>query len=98
MLHTLKKSSETKIGVFINRLTMTIAVIQGVVWIPQIIKILQTQNVSSISIYSIGLLWMTSLVWLTYGIYHGEKPIIISAGGSSICIGIIVISTLMLTA
>lgn len=77
---------------FVDRFTMIIASIQFSVWLPQIVKILQTKDVSGISPYSLLMILFLNAVWFVYGMVHHERPMLISCAGSSACVTVILIS------
>lgn len=55
-----------------------VAVLGPLVAIPQVLKIWIEQNASGVSIISWGAYLLGSIIWITYGLIHNEKPIIIS--------------------
>jgi uncharacterized protein with PQ loop repeat len=55
-----------------------IAVIYPLSIIPQVVKIVQIQDASSISVISFGLKACFSIPWIYYGIKHKSNPIILS--------------------
>ena len=63
---------------FLDRLLVVIAVVGPLVSIPQLWAVYSTHDAANISFFSWGLWALFNLVWLTYGIVHKEKPIIIT--------------------
>lgn len=86
------RTKSSPFGNFIDTLVIVAALSQTIIWLPQILKIFSSKNVEGISSLSILMIWITSIIWLSYGLYHKEKPLIISASGVSVCTTIILIS------
>jgi len=97
MNHTTFKNrnQQSSFGKLIDTLVIVAALSQTIIWMPQILKIFITKNVEGISFLSIIMIWITSVIWLTYGMYHKEKPLIISSSGVSACTTIILLSLVL---
>jgi len=62
----------------IDNLIYAVAVLAPIMTIPQILKIWVYQNAAGVSLISWASYLIFAFVWLSYGIIHKEKPIIIT--------------------
>lgn len=53
-------------------------VVMGLGWWPQVFKIFKTKSVSDLSITTYLIFWPALIIWLIYGFYINEFPVIIS--------------------
>ena len=63
---------------FIDKLIYVVAVLGPIMTIPQLIKIWVDKNAAGVSVLSWGSYLVLAIFWLTYGIVHKEKPLIIT--------------------
>ena len=63
---------------FIDRLIYVVAIVGPIITIPQVLKIWLEQSAAGVSLVSWSFYLIGSLIWLSYGIMHKEKPIILS--------------------
>src|SRR3989344_8553323 len=61
---------------FLDRLLVMIAFIAPLFTLPQIYKILSTQNANEISTITWGAYAFFNIPWIVYGVAHKDKPII----------------------
>jgi uncharacterized protein with PQ loop repeat len=61
-----------------DKLIYLVIFIAPIMTIPQILKIWVEKNASGLSIFSWGTYAIGSMLWLSYGFLHKEKPLIIS--------------------
>ena len=64
----------------IDRLAFANGVLSGMSIIPQVVQVLVTKEVAGISTLSYALIWINSIIWLTYALHRG----LISLGISSV--------------
>jgi len=76
------KATKQEIKV-IDRIIYFIAIIGPLMLIPQLLRIWVTNDATSIALATWISFTIFATIWLLYGIYHKEKPIIIS---NTICI------------
>ncbi len=57
--------------------------------IPQTIKIIKTKSTKGISSWSYGILFFGNILWILYGIFRNDLPIILSNSISAVLCGII---------
>jgi len=70
--------SRNKLKGFMDTIIYIVAVLGPLIAIPQVLKIWQVQDASGVSLITwIGYL-LGGFFWLSYGILHKEKPIIIT--------------------
>ncbi len=62
----------------LDSLVMAVAVVWPAMFIPQILEIYQSQNATSINIYSFLASSLMVMPWIAYGIVHREKAIWVS--------------------
>jgi uncharacterized protein with PQ loop repeat len=62
----------------LDKLLLVIAAIGPIMNIPQAIQIFATKNASGLSLLSYASFTFFDIFWLTYGIVHKEKPIILA--------------------
>jgi uncharacterized protein with PQ loop repeat len=62
----------------LDQTLLIVAIIGPLMSLPQIIKIYYYQNAASISTFTFSAFFFFNILWLTYGIVHKEKPIIIA--------------------
>lgn len=76
---TVKRNGPNR-TLFVNLIGTTAAIISAISLLPQLFDVFKTKNVEGISVSTITLIFITSLLWLTYhilmGTYHGS----VSAG------------------
>ena len=63
---------------YLDKTLLAVAIIGPIMSLPQIIKIYTLKNAASISTISFSAFAFFNILWLTYGIVHKEKPIIIA--------------------
>jgi uncharacterized protein with PQ loop repeat len=63
---------------FLDKAIYAIGVIGPVMTIPQITKIWIDKNAAGVSVISWTAYLVTAFFWLVYGVFHKEKPIIIT--------------------
>lgn len=80
---------------FIDKVIFVVALFSPIMTIPQVWKIWSDKDAAGVSALTWSSYIFTSIIWLMYGIYHREKPIIISYILWIILEVIIVIGTLM---
>lgn len=61
-----------------DKLIYMIIIVAPIMTIPQLMKIWVEKNASGLSIISWGTYALGSVLWLSYGFLHKEKPLIIS--------------------
>ena len=76
-IHT-KNQNPKKFKKTIDYLIYAVAILAPIMTIPQVLKIWVYQNASGISLISWTSYLIFAFVWLSYGIVHKEKPIIIT--------------------
>ena len=62
---------------FIDHLIYVFTIIVPVMTLPQVYKIWFYQTAEGVSLVTWGVLFVNAFVWLSYGIVHKEKPLII---------------------
>jgi uncharacterized protein with PQ loop repeat len=62
----------------LDKILLVVAVVGPLMSLPQIIKIYYYHNAASISTITFSSFILFNILWLTYGIVHKEKPIIIA--------------------
>jgi len=92
-----KKSLDKKLKRFFDGIIYPVAIIEPILAAPQVVKIFTTKSAGDLALSSWVLYLAASLIWLSYGFFHREKPVIISSVlwlvvGSSIVIGILLYS------
>ncbi len=70
---------------FLDRAIYVVGFLTIIMTIPQIVKIWAHHDATGVSAVSWGFFLLASLFWMTYGIAHKTKPIIISY----ICSGVV---------
>ncbi len=65
---------------FIDRIIYFIVFIGPLMTITQVVEIWINKNASGVSIITWGAYLFTSMFWLNYGLFHKDRPIILSAG------------------
>jgi uncharacterized protein with PQ loop repeat len=65
---------------FFDRIVMITGVISPIMTIPQLLTIWSQKRAGDVSLYTWGAYLCGSLVWVTYGFLHKQKPIIFSNG------------------
>jgi len=63
---------------FLDKLIFVVGVLGPLMTIPQVIKIWVEHNAAGVSFLTWSSFLIFDSVWLTYGIVHKEKPIIVS--------------------
>jgi uncharacterized protein with PQ loop repeat len=71
------RENDTRWKRFINRIIYIVALFGPIVTIPQVVKIWINRDATDISILTWASYFIFSLVWISYGIIHDEKPITI---------------------
>ncbi|HLA54669.1 MAG TPA: SemiSWEET transporter [Flavobacterium sp.] len=74
---------------YIKILGLAAAVLTTASNIPQAFKIIKTKTTKGISSLSYGMLFTGGIVWIIYGIYRDDLPIILANGISAVLCGII---------
>lgn len=74
---------------YIQILGFTAATLITAANVPQAFKIIRTKSTKGISALSYGMLLLGGLLWLAYGLFKTDWPIILSNGISAILCGII---------
>ena len=69
---------KNKLKKFMDKAIYFIAFFAPLMTIPQILKIWVEKNAAGISLISWGSYLIAATFWLTYGIIHKEKPIIVT--------------------
>ena len=64
----------------VDNLIYVVGVIGPIMTVPQILKVWIDKNASGISIISWIAYSIMAMFWITYGIMHKEKPIIVTSG------------------
>ena len=64
---------------FVDRIIVFIAVIAPLTTIPQVLKIYLEKQVAGLSLETWLMYTVFNIIWVAYGIFHREKPIIISS-------------------
>ncbi len=72
------KHSKHKLKKFMDKAIYFVAFFGPLMTIPQVMKIWVEKNASGISLISWGSYLIAATFWLTYGIIHKEKPIIVT--------------------
>ena len=72
-----------------------IAIVSPIMTLPQVYQIFSTKQAAGVSIASWTAYIITSLVWLSYGFMHKEKPIIINSVIGGILSFCVVVGALM---
>ena len=72
--HNHHKRLDKKIGTIMYGL----ALLGPIMTLPQVIAIWQTKDVGGFSLLTWGTYLFLSVAWLLYGMYHQEKPLIVS--------------------
>jgi len=67
-----------KLKNFVDRLIYIMATIMPVFTLTQVFKIWYYQNAAGVSLIAWSAYFLATVVWLSYGILHKEKPIIYS--------------------
>ena len=73
-----KYPSKDKIKRTMDHLIYFVAIFGPIMTLPQIWKIWVDKSVSGVSLITWSAYLITACLWLTYGIIHREKPIIVS--------------------
>ena len=64
-----------------------IAIVSPLTIVPQITQIYQTKDVDGVSLITWIFSFLTSLIWIVYGLHHQDKPIIFnSIMGGTFCL------------
>jgi uncharacterized protein with PQ loop repeat len=74
-----KRNLKRKFKKFINKSIFGIAILSPVMTIPQILKIWYEKTASGVSLLTWSVYLIVAFFWLSYGIFHREKPIIINS-------------------
>jgi len=69
---------KNKLKNFVDRLIYIMATVMPIFTITQVFKIWYYQNAAGVSLIAWLAYFFATVVWLTYGILHKEKPIIYS--------------------
>lgn len=78
-----------------DKVMYPIGIVGPALGIPQVLKIFVEKEASSVSIFTWSGFIVISIIWLTYGILHREKPIIIANIGYMSVQGLIVLGAIM---
>jgi uncharacterized protein with PQ loop repeat len=73
------KKVKTKLESVIDKLIYFVAIVGPLSTVPQVLKIWNLKNAAGISALTWFFYIFINFFWLTYGIIHKEKPIIITA-------------------
>ncbi len=73
-----EKLHEKKYVRFIDGAVFIVAFVGPLTTAPQVFRIFHTQNAEGVSVLTWFLYILVQAVWLLYGIFHKNKPIIIS--------------------
>lgn len=90
-----KKSSITKFQKVLDKLIYVVAVIGPLMTLPQVLKIWLGKDATGVSVISWGAFLLLNVFWLSYGIIHKEKPVILSACAFAVVELFIVIGTIL---
>ena len=86
----------TRFGRLVDKAVYLSAIILPLINIPQLYRIWLTRDVTGISLISWIGFSLFSMVWVTYGVLHKEKPIIFLNAGLFIIQVLIVVSVIYL--
>lgn len=67
-----------KLRKFIDKLIYLMATVMPIFTLTQVFKIWYYQNAAGVSLIAWSAYFFATIIWLTYGILHEEKPIIYS--------------------
>jgi len=93
--HFLRKKKKNKIKGTVDHLIYGVVIIGPVMNLPQLLQIWIKKNAAGVSTISWASFALFSFIWLLYGIYHKEKPLIIMNSALIVIQGSIVISALL---
>ena len=77
-VHVMKKKTGKKDHLIIDKLILFVAIMAPLMTVPQVLKIWVYQNATGVSLLSWASYLIFAFIWLSYGIAHKEKPIIIT--------------------
>jgi uncharacterized protein with PQ loop repeat len=86
--------TKKKVALF-DRMVVVTSLVAPIMTIPQVVQIWSTQNAQGVSLYTWGTYFIGSLIWITYGIIHKEKPILYSYSLFFIVNGLVVLGVLL---
>jgi uncharacterized protein with PQ loop repeat len=75
-----KYPSRNKFKRFIDNSILFVSIIGPIMTIPQVVEIWYGQNAAGVSLTSWTTYLFSAIFWLSYGLIHKEKPIIIANG------------------
>lgn len=64
---------------FVDRIILAVAVISPLMTLPQVFKIWYYQSAAGVSLITWASYLIFAVVWFSYGIFHKNKPIIVSS-------------------
>ncbi len=64
---------------FVDKIIVFVAVIAPLTTIPQILKIYLEKQVAGLSLETWLMYTVFNVIWVAYGVFHREKPVIISS-------------------
>lgn len=80
---------------YIDSLMTLIGGMASVSSVPQVLKIMQTGDVSGISVTTQVLALSAVIAWFLYGIYIKNKPLAITSGISTLVLGTVLVQLLI---
>lgn len=81
----------------IDRLAFANGILSGVSMLPQAIQAIVTREVAGISILTSILIWVNSIIWLTYALHRGLISLAISSVLNVIASTLLLVSLLILS-
>ena len=90
-----KKRTRNTFGRGLDSIIYLAAFMSPFALVPQLIELYSTKNVTSLSLVTWVILFLGNCIWLMYGIYHREKPIVITNALLALFNGTIVIGILL---
>jgi len=98
-VHTLKrkqsKKKTSRTTILFDKLVIIMGVANLFATLPQVFVIWTDKNAAGVSSYSWGYYALFSVVFLTYGILHREKPIIASYMGNVVLFSAIFVGSIL---
>lgn len=90
-VHECEKEKRRNPRKVIDSMMTFVGIVASVSSVPQILKIVETQNVSGISVATYIIAWIAVVSWFFYGIYIKNRPLTITSGISTLILGAVII-------
>jgi MtN3 and saliva related transmembrane protein len=70
-------------------------IVTSLAWLPQVMKTMKTKSTKDLSLGTFALLFTGAILWLVYGIYINDRPLITAHGVTALLTGLVFYYTLI---